>query len=346
MSKKVFINRGNQFDISDSASISVHATLPVGTYKLCVAPQRGLYLETTNELTVPSKIYGGLDVFADRVLTTYKARGRNTGVALVGAKGSGKSMTLCSISAKAAAEGMPTIIINQGFTGDSFYNFLNSIEQPCVLAFDEFEKMYDRSEQNELLTFLDGLQTSSKLFAFTANDMEHLTVFMRGRPGRVFYLREFVRMEYAVMKHYCQEELRNFDTQFIGVEHIANVVPTFNFDMLKALVEEMNRYGEDARTAATYLNIRPEGNGGVYRKITGTENGNDVTVSFDDSDKTDPRLQDIKVIIHRPIDEPNQRIMVTKDHLTEYNSETSRGAYTVGDFEFVIESVFPKAFSF
>lgn len=44
MSKKVFIKRGNEFDISDSASLSVHDELPVGTYKLCVAMQRGFYL--------------------------------------------------------------------------------------------------------------------------------------------------------------------------------------------------------------------------------------------------------------------------------------------------------------
>lgn len=137
-----------------------------------------------------------------------------------------------------------------------------------------------------------------------------------------------------------------FEAQFIGVEHIANVVPTFNFDMLKALVEEMNRYGEDARTATTYLNIRPDGNGGVTSVITCTKEGIEERVRFDDNDETDPRLEDIDVRICRPMNEPDPRITITKDHLVDYNSETSRGVYKVGDYEFVIESVFPKAFKF
>jgi hypothetical protein len=43
-----------------------------------------------------------------------------------------------------------------------------------------------------------------------------------------------------------------------GIVKASLLFPKFNFDMLKALVEEMNRYGESAMDSLKFLNIKPD----------------------------------------------------------------------------------------
>jgi hypothetical protein len=60
---------------------------------------------------------------------------------------------------------------------------------------------------------------------------------------------------------YCTENLG--DKQYIEtICRISTLFNQFNFDMLKALVEEMNRYGESPQQALQMLNTHPEGDTG------------------------------------------------------------------------------------
>ncbi|HRZ82907.1 MAG TPA: hypothetical protein P5069_10620, partial [Candidatus Hydrogenedentes bacterium] len=45
---------------------------------------------------------------------------------------------------------------------EAFNTFMQAIEQPLVVLFDEFEKVYDDQEQQALLTLLDGVYPSNK----------------------------------------------------------------------------------------------------------------------------------------------------------------------------------------
>ena len=51
-----------------------------------------------------------------------------------------------------AAQDVPTIVINAPWKGDKFNTFIQAIEQPCAILFDEFEKVYDRDDQEKILT--------------------------------------------------------------------------------------------------------------------------------------------------------------------------------------------------
>ena len=84
---------------------------------------------------------------AERVLSTFESRPAATGILLEGEKGSGKSMLLKLLSINARKAGMPTIVINSPFCGDGFNTFIQSISQPAIIAFDEFEKIYNRDDQ-------------------------------------------------------------------------------------------------------------------------------------------------------------------------------------------------------
>ena len=57
---------------------------------------------------------------------------------------------------------------------------------------------------------------------------------------------------------------------------ISGVFEAFNFDMLKAMVEEMNRYGETPEQVLEYLNVRPERGRGNEYSVKLIVNGTDV----------------------------------------------------------------------
>lgn len=80
---------------------------------------------------------------------------------------------------------------------------------------------------------------------------------MRNRPGRIFYMLDFKGLEVDFIREYCEDQLRD-RKQIDNVCKISTLFSQFNFDMLKALVEEMNRYGESAQEAMKMLNAKPE----------------------------------------------------------------------------------------
>jgi hypothetical protein len=184
-------------------------------------------------------------------------RTSSTGVLLSGEKGSGKTLLAKSLALKGGEQDIPTIVINAPWHGDVFNKLVQDITQPCIILFDEFEKVYNEEEQNSMLTLLDGVYPSKKLFILTCNDKWRINQHMRNRPGRIFYSLEFRGLESEFIEEYCQENL-NAKQHIEKVVQIASLFSEFNFDMLKALVEDMNRYNETPQEALRMLNAKPE----------------------------------------------------------------------------------------
>ena len=143
---------------------------------------------------------------------------------------------------------------------------MQDIDQPCVVLFDEFEKVYDRDGQEAILTLLDGVFPSKKLFVLTCNDKWRVDSHMRNRPGRIFYMINFVGLDEAFIREYCADNL-NDKSHTDKIVNIASVFSAFNFDMLKALVEEMNRYNESPQDALRILNVKAEFDSGATYSV-------------------------------------------------------------------------------
>lgn len=253
-----FIKSGSRWNVTANANVDIHEALPVGTYVVRQDPQTGqYYLDTTEGFTVSGKLYGDTQSNSDRILATFFDRPNSTGVMLSGEKGSGKTLLGKKLSVDAAEVGIPTIIINQPHWGDNFNSFMQMIDQPTVVFFDEFEKVYDREEQEKMLTLLDGVYPSKKLFILTCNDQYRVDAHMSNRPGRIFYHLNYSGLDIDFIREYCVDNLDD-QTQVDSVLRISMLFPKFNFDILKAMVEEMNRYKETPQQALKMLNAKPE----------------------------------------------------------------------------------------
>ncbi len=251
-----YIRRDTTFRIITTTAPDMHEILPPGNYVVQCDPLSGFFLEILPEFELPATRYGRNDAQAQRILTTFTQRPGTTGVLLTGEKGSGKSLLAKTIATEAVSQKIPTLIVNSSWRGDPFNSFLQSVTQPCIVLFDEFEKVYKSEEQKELLTLFDGVFSGKKLFVVTTNDLYQIHDHMRNRPGRFYYLLEFKGVEAEFIQEYCEAVLQDH-AHLKTILQVASCYPHFNFDMLQALVEEMNRYQESPQEALAFLNIKP-----------------------------------------------------------------------------------------
>lgn len=271
-----FLKSGNTFKVASDQAMDIHRKLPAGNYVIKLNEMTGeLYLEGIENFNIPGKIYGNCLKHTDKIIRTFMDRDNATGVMMTGEKGSGKTLLTKNVSIELAKQGVPTIVINQPWHGDKFNTFIQNIEQPCAILFDEFEKTYDRDEQESILTLLDGVFPTKKLFMITCNDKWRVDLHMRNRPGRIYYMMDFKGLDADFIREYCGDNLNNK----VHIETIVNVgslFSEFNFDMLKALVEEMNRYNETPQEALEMLNAKPEFDSGTEYSVKIVHNGKEI----------------------------------------------------------------------
>ncbi len=241
--------------------------LPVGTYLLNHDPANGYYLTEVEDFTLPKKIYGKEIERHHRIIQTFLSRPASTGVILAGEKGAGKTLLAKRTSIELAREyGIPTIIINAPHSGDEFNKYIQDIKQPALIFLDEFEKVYEPRQQDALLTVLDGTMQSKKLFIVAINDVYRMNEYMLNRPGRFFYIFNYEGVSADSIKDFLEENLLD-KSRVNSVINYAQLFRNFTFDMLSAIVEEMNRYDEPVGEVLKHLNVSMQHGDGDYYEV-------------------------------------------------------------------------------
>lgn len=349
-----YLKSGNTFRVSSKESLDLHETLPVGNYVIKFSPDIGFFLDQIDDFKMPAKMYGDIFKNTSRILNTFLCRDGGTGILLSGEKGSGKSLLAKNISVEAGKQSIPTLIINTPFNGDGFNSFMQSIEQPCIVLLDEYEKVYDKDEQQAMLTLLDGVYPSKKLFVLTVNDKWRVDQHMRNRPGRIYYILDYSGLDENFIREYCQDNLKN-TSEIDRIVHVTHTFDMFNFDMLKALIEEMNRYNESVVDAIKFLNVKAEFAGAVEYEIdllvsgvaipkdalhTRGFKGNPLAVDFSveftcgkDSDGDDVwGSADFTPSDLKSIDQGGQKYVFLKEKMTAVLTRTYKTSYNYLDY--------------
>lgn len=257
-----YIRDDNFVRVSESSTLTVSDTLPLGTYLLKFDENRQqFYLKRMEDFVTHGKIYGEHNLIVERIISTFMSReNRNTGVLLSGVKGSGKTLTAKMISMELATRYQyPTIVVNQGFNTALLAAFLHTVDVPCMILFDEFDKVYSYKEdesatQSGLLDILDGVFSSRKLFILSCNNASLLNPYFFSRPGRVFYHYRYGGLNESIVEQYCDDHLLYPDWKR-EIMQLSVLVQDLTFDILQAVVEETNRYNESPRSFMGNMNV-------------------------------------------------------------------------------------------
>jgi hypothetical protein len=286
--KNIIIKDERNYRVISGNAISILDRLPPAIYEVNFHQDRGFSLnEVDSRFNIAGKLYGGVEAITGRVLKTFDITEGNLGVLFSGPKGLGKSLTTRNICKEAIKKGLPIILVTEHF--DNITSFIETISQTAVVVFDEFEKIYlDRNKtghdglegQDSLLNLFDSSLSGKKLFLLTCNELENLSKYLLNRPGRLHYHFKAQRLSIDEITEYCAD---NLPAEMSGViPDICSLgarIPDFSYDMLKAIIFELNTYRCDLPEIKRILNIEAKARSAfdftVYFKSGKTETGLD-----------------------------------------------------------------------
>ena len=250
------IQNGQDFKLANLGALP--NKLPLGTYTLQFDDfTKTYYLHQIEDIQLPSKIYGDVQQFADRVCIKYSSVERNLGVLMVGNKGTGKSITAKVIANQISC---PIIIITEGYDDPDFISFITDPSLgSCVILIDEFEKIYDdsHSDSNKLLSLLDGPYNTHHIFILTANEFWKINDMMKNRPSRIHFLKEFTGLEINVVKEIGLDLLEN-KSYIPELIEVGQKMSECTFDTVMSLCKDCNLYHESPKICVKWMNILME----------------------------------------------------------------------------------------
>lgn len=203
----------------------------------------------------PSKYYGSLLDYAKHIEDYRENHQGNLGVLLYGISGTGKSLLAKRLCNDFQSKGMPIIIIdsNTVLYLEAIIQLLNT---PCVFLLDEFEKMFESTEQQGyLLTILDGIYQTNHTFILTANDVDAINPYMFSRPSRIRYAIGYETLDVELIEEILNDLLED-KSKVDQVLTLMLQIDNLSFDVLTQFIKEVNFYKDKSiKDLADLFNI-------------------------------------------------------------------------------------------
>ena len=249
------IRIGERYSIA-TGEVETYDLLLVKTYVAMYNERDGFYLTEHPNIEVREKVYGVHDSKVRKVMGSFGSFERSLGIILSGDKGIGKSIFAKMLCQQAIEKGYPVIIADEAYMGIA--RFIETIEQECVVLFDEFDKIFKSSreddEQAKLLSLFDGTADGKKMYIVTCNELHSLNNYIVNRPGRFHYHFRFEYPNASDIREYLEDKLeRQYYGEIEKVIEFAGRI-NLNYDCLRAIAFELNQ-GFEFAEAITELNI-------------------------------------------------------------------------------------------
>lgn len=241
------------------------ATVPVGVYELGFSQLAGFFITLTRDkFEFPHKVYGYDKPFINRVIRSYNENEptKQLGVILNGTKGAGKTLTAKLICAEI---NLPVILIGTYF--ENIPNFIASIDFPCVIMIDEYEKLFSEDAERDavLLQCLDGPQApaSKCLFLLTMNEL-FINENMKNRPSRIRYIKQYRDLPKETILEIIEDKLKDQSKKDELIDGLKSL-ELITTDLLIQIIEEVNLHGDNLKDFLTIFNCG-RGASNVVRK--------------------------------------------------------------------------------
>jgi SpoVK/Ycf46/Vps4 family AAA+-type ATPase len=251
---RCWINSGTVFRDTDADSQIFKGNLPFGVYKPELTRSGYVLNKISDKFIFDYKIYDIDHDFINRVITYWNNSNRNLGILLNGIKGSGKTVTGKLIANQLK---LPIILIDDN--ASELIDYLKTFDFPCVLFFDEYEKVFVKDDSDDpdysILSLMDGASSdfNRKLFILTTNDLE-IDDNLISRPSRIRYCKEYKTLSVEIIKNYINDNL-NDKSKVEELCEVINELEDCTIDILKAIIEDMNIFNCSAKEVQSYMNL-------------------------------------------------------------------------------------------
>lgn len=198
------------------------------------------YLKENGDLNMPKKVYQiEKDIkFIDRVLKYFNSEksSQTTGVLLSGTKGTGKTVLSKQLAMKS---NLPIIVVSSNYPVQVMSEFFKKCSTEVCIIFDEIEKNKNYWRTDDLLGFLDGVQsTCKKMVIMTCNSFGELNDNLFDRCSRVRYHRKYTdNSNVEFIREIAKDKgIRNVDAV---TSFIVDYMMLKSFDNISSFLDEV-----------------------------------------------------------------------------------------------------------